>query len=320
MKLHPVPTVDNGRYFFLCVFYISQPTAEQIRIAQITDVNSGSEDPKMREKVASLMETTHRSEEDVCCALYECDNDLDRAVIFLFETLPVGAFETSSKKKKNRLTSGSGDAIGDEWGDNGTSGPNNNDVRERSRNRTGMRGGRGGSDSRGWRGRESRENDRNASDNRGERVERWQGGGSRGSGRGGFRGGFGSRGGRGGRGGSRGTNRDNNRLFRPEENHEVETWTNSLVTATVDQNKTEDWGGDWDNEEYTESLADSKVFTASVNQNQTVELSAPPGLEQQLLNPPSQLTDDLVQYSATVVSSTATGIVCFSVKCERKIF
>ncbi|XP_037046050.1 protein lingerer isoform X7 [Bradysia coprophila] len=294
---HPKPEKDKVHV---------KPTAEQIRIAQITDINSGSEDPKMREKVASLMETTHRSEEDVCCALYECDNDLDRAVIFLFETLPVGAFETSSKKKKNRLTSGSGDATGDEWGDNGTSGPNNNDVRERSRNRTGMRGGRGGSDSRGWRGRESRENDRNASDNRGERVERWQGG-SRGSGRGGFRGGFGSRGGRGGRGGSRGTNRDNNRIFRPEENHEVETWNNSLVTATVDQNKTEDWGGDWDNDEYTESLADSKVFTPSVNQNQTVELSAPPGLEQQLLNPPSQLTDDLVQYSATVVSSTATA-------------
>ncbi|KAJ6643228.1 Protein lingerer, partial [Pseudolycoriella hygida] len=282
-----------------------KPTAEQIRIAQITDINSGSEDPKMREKVASLMETTHRSEEDVCCALYECDNDLDRAVIFLFETLPVGAFEMSSKKKKNRLTSGSGEAIGDEWGDNGTSGPNNNDVRERSRNRTGMRGGRGGSDSRGWRGRESRENDRNASDNRGERVERWQGG-NRGGGRGGYRGSFGSRGARGGRGGSRGTNRENNRFYRTEDTHEVETWNNSLVATTVDQSKTEDWGGDWDNDEYTESLADTKVFTPSVNQNQTVELSAPPGLEQQLLNPPSQLNDDLVQYSATVVSSTAT--------------
>ena len=60
-----------------------------MRIAQITDVASGSEDPKMREKVATLMETTQRSEEEVCCALYECDNDLDRAVTFLLETLPV---------------------------------------------------------------------------------------------------------------------------------------------------------------------------------------------------------------------------------------
>lgn len=54
-----------------------------------TDAKSGSDDPKMREKVAKLMETTQRSEDDVCCALYECDNDLDRAVIFLLETLPV---------------------------------------------------------------------------------------------------------------------------------------------------------------------------------------------------------------------------------------
>lgn len=47
------------------------------------------EDPKIREKVEKLMDMTQRSEEDVCCALYECDNDLDRAVIFLFEQLPV---------------------------------------------------------------------------------------------------------------------------------------------------------------------------------------------------------------------------------------
>lgn len=129
-----------------------------------------------------------------------------------------GAFETTSKKKKNRLTSGSGGADGTgvdgEFTDtvNNTGVSNNNDVRERSRNRSGMRGGRGGSDSRGWRGRESRENERNMSDSRrdgggigggsgmGDRENRWQGG-ARGGGRGGFRGGFGGRGG--GRGGSR---------------------------------------------------------------------------------------------------------------------
>uniref|UniRef100_A0A8W7PXA7 Protein lingerer n=1 Tax=Anopheles coluzzii TaxID=1518534 RepID=A0A8W7PXA7_ANOCL len=66
-----------------------QPTAEQIRIAQITDIKSGMDDPKIQEKIQSLMETTQRSEEEVCCALQECDSDLDRAVIFLLETLPV---------------------------------------------------------------------------------------------------------------------------------------------------------------------------------------------------------------------------------------
>lgn len=46
----------------------------------------------MREKVVSLMEMTQRSEEEVCCALYECDNEMDRAVEFLLETLPVVSF------------------------------------------------------------------------------------------------------------------------------------------------------------------------------------------------------------------------------------
>lgn len=49
----------------------------------------------MREKVASLMEMTQRSEEEVCCALYECDNEMDRAVEFLLETLPVVCFFSS---------------------------------------------------------------------------------------------------------------------------------------------------------------------------------------------------------------------------------
>lgn len=113
----------------------------------------------MREKVANLMEMTQRSEEEVCCALNECDNDMDKAVLFLLETLPVGAFETSSKKKKNRLTSVSNDATGGgadgDWNDNSNTNSgsnqnhNNGDPRERSRSRGGMRGGRGGSDSRG---------------------------------------------------------------------------------------------------------------------------------------------------------------------------
>lgn len=90
-----------------------------------------------------------------------------------------------------------------------------------------------------------------------------------------------------------------------------------------------DTWGDWDNEEYTGSLADTKVFTPSVSQNQSSkflksslnsilhffsnilftvffitvnsELSAPPGLEQQVLNPPSH-PDDLVQHYNTTVT------------------
>lgn len=60
-------------------------------------------------------------------------------------------------------------------------------------------------------------------------------------------------------------------------------------------------------------MADTKVFTPSTVQNQTLshaeQLSAPPGLEQQILSPPSQLNDDIVQqYNTSGVSSTASGV------------
>lgn len=115
-----------------------------------------------------------------------------------------GAFETSSKKKKNRLA-GTGDAAATdgEWNETNNANKNNGDIREKSRNRVNARGGRGGSDSRGWRGRESRETENNASgpgDNK--PNDKWQPsvGGARRGPPGSFRnGGFG--GGRGGRSG-----------------------------------------------------------------------------------------------------------------------
>lgn len=60
-------------------------------------------------------------------------------------------------------------------------------------------------------------------------------------------------------------------------------------------------------------MADTKVFTPSTVQNQTLshaeQLSAPPGLEQQILSPPTQLNDELVQqFNTSVVSSTASGV------------
>lgn len=106
--------------------------------------------------------------------------------------------------------------------------------------------------------------------------------------------------------------------FRSQEPHEiVDTWDNTIATNAVEQNKSDDTWGDWDNEEYTGSLADTKVFTPSTVQNQTLshseQLAAPPGLEQQILNPPTQLTDDLVQqYSSTVASSASTAAAVVS--------
>lgn len=61
-------------------------TTEQLRIAQIT--NSTTEDPQINEKVTLLLTMTQRSEEEVCCALNECDYDLEAAANFLIEILP----------------------------------------------------------------------------------------------------------------------------------------------------------------------------------------------------------------------------------------
>lgn len=118
--------------------------------------------------------------------------------------------------------------------------------------------------------------------------------------------------------GTRGT-RDPNRgnFFRSQDGNEpaVDTWDNTIATNAAEQSKTDDTWGDWDNEEYTGSLADTKVFTPSAVQNPTIthseQLAAPPGLEQPILNAPAttQLNEDLVQpYSAAVANATSTGV------------
>lgn len=370
-----------------------QPTAEQIRIAQITDIKSGMDDPKIQEKIQNLMETTQRSEEEVCCALQECDNDLDRAVIFLLETLPVGAFATTSKKKKNKsqnkeqndIAAGDGDwdNVGNVGSGSGGGGGLSADSKDRRGNRPGnqrtgdrpgglgSRGGRGGGFRDGERGGDR---DRNGFD-RGGRGPRGRDGRDGGPGRGSY--GGGSRGGRGGgpRGGTRGPGlgRDLNRGPRPTDHQEIDMWDAVATPSANDLNKPEessafaDTWGDWDNEEYTGSLSDTKVFTpssqvaattppaqqqqqptaSSTTQSQPssqsqqpttpqpvqsqatpvqpatvsasvtnpTELSAPPGLEQQILNPPQPKETDLVQqYSTTVVSSTATAAAAATVQ------
>ncbi|XP_055839692.1 protein lingerer isoform X12 [Episyrphus balteatus] len=316
-----------------------KPTLDQIRIAQAAEVNTVAEDPKMPEKVATLIEMTQRSEEEVCCALYECDNNLERAVVFLLETLPVGAFETLKKKKSRAANSASENAGEGDWADANA----NTDKREKSRNRSSTRGGRGGNDSRGWRGREARENERNLADSSG-----------RGGGEGGYRGGnrgrgssrggsYVGRGGRGGRLGQRGMGRDQgsrsnyNSRHQDQDHQEVELWDNTIATNAEkqqqqQQQQQDDAWGDWDNEEYVGSLKDSKVFTTSnLQQSQTTavvvggsaELSAPPGLElhlgatqqQQQQQPPQQQSshignDDMVQqYSSAVANNNSSVAV-----------
>ncbi|XP_043662497.1 protein lingerer isoform X2 [Drosophila teissieri] len=344
-------------------------TTEQLRIAQIT--NSTTEDPQINEKVLLLLTMTQRSEEEVCCALNECDYDLEAAANFLIEELPQGAFAKYEKKRKNKAASNTGDgAAGDgDWAD----GNANADKREKSRNRSSNRGGtRGSSDSRGWRGRETRENERNqresrepwsgqnvgqdrgddrANDNyRGQR----NGGGRSGPGGGGRGGGFVSRSGRGGGrmggrtggprgdrgsggpGGAYGSGRGGNAN---EDHHEVELWDNTIAqNAEKQQQAHDDAWGDWNNEEYEGSLKDSKVFTTSNLATQSAanvvsgtgacvtgvvavagsEISAPPGLEHQLVQQGSHLEESsssgpaAVTPPATLTGSATTPLLQYS--------
>ncbi|XP_033246233.1 protein lingerer isoform X9 [Drosophila miranda] len=270
-------------------------TTEQLRIAQIT--NSTTEDPQINEKVTLLLTMTQRSEEEVCCALNECDYDLEAAANFLIEELPQGAFAKYEKKRKRPASTAADGAAGDgEWAD----GNANADKRENTRNRSSNRGGgRGGTDSRGWRGRETRENERNTRESRGGGGERGgergddrandnyrgqrNGGRSAPGGGGGRGGGFVSRSGRGGgrmggrssgpRGdrtsgsGGFGAGRSSNAN---EDHHEVELWDNTIAqNAEKQQPGHDDSWGDWNNEEYEGSLKDSKVFTTSNLSTQT---------------------------------------------------
>lgn len=94
-----------------------------------------------------------------------------------------------------------------------------------------------------------------------------------------------------------------------QEPQEIDNWDPASTQVASESKNDETWGdcGDWDNEEYTGSLSDTKVFTPSgaTQSSGGQDLAAPPGLEQQILNPPSQ--NDVTQYSTTVVSSTATA-------------
>ncbi|KAF4528213.1 hypothetical protein B566_EDAN016834, partial [Ephemera danica] len=265
----------------------TQPTAEQMRIAQIIDTRT--EDPDMKNKIKQVMDATHKSEDEVWTALHDCDNDLDRAVNMLLEGEGQGEWVTSGTKKKNRhpgatVSSTRGEKSDNNNRDRSEPGETGGPDRERSRTRGGgpprMRG-RGSSDSRGWRGRENKENEKNLQEEGGrEQGPPRRGGGGRmmnGPGRSG-------RGGRGGRSGPR-TFQSREKGGGPGFPRAIDTWNPQGDAEPADaptngpDNGGENWGDfpspeDWDNEEYTGSLADTKVFTPSAN------VSSQPGVSQ----------------------------------------
>lgn len=282
----------------------TQPTAEQMRIAQIIDTRT--EDPDLKDKIKQVMDATRKTEDEVCTALHDCDNDPDRAVNMLLEGMGQGEWETSVKKKKNRQPSttksdsavNNRDAEQEDW----TQEREPNPERERTRVRGGgpprMRG-RGSLDNRGWRGRENKENEKN--------LEEGRDGYRRGGGR--MMNGPG-RSGRGGRGGGRlgprtFQNRDKGGFPRS-----IETWNNPGADESSGETlKMEKWGDDfpspedWDNEEYTGSLADSKVFTPSGGTMEPVTNSEPLVIESTNTELSSSLT--VQNLSSSVASSSS---------------
>lgn len=51
------------------------------------NARSKNDDPTIKEKVRQIMDMTRRSEEEVCLALHECDNDTECAINMLFEDM-----------------------------------------------------------------------------------------------------------------------------------------------------------------------------------------------------------------------------------------
>ncbi|CAB3374253.1 Hypothetical predicted protein [Cloeon dipterum] len=264
---------------------VPKATAEQMRLAQIIDTRT--EDPDMKNKIKQVMDATRKSEDEVCTALHDCDNDLDRAVNMLLEGSGTGEWETSGKKKKTRNQAGAVSSSRGEKSEGATrdrSEPGESTVdRERSRTRGGgpprMRG-RGSSDSRGWRGRENKENEKNLQEEGGVKGESAP---KRGAGR--MTNGPG-RSGRGGRGGGRSGPRTfqgrgekggfpkSIETWDPHGDNEAETNANGADYGVGEWNDNFPVTEDWDNEEYTGSLADTKVAAANESLKAAVGVGA----------------------------------------------
>ena len=266
------------------------PTSEQLRLAQITQSDDNNKDPQRKAKIQQIMEITGKSEDDVATALFDCDWDETKAIELLLdqESSGFGSWEDAGKKKTKKSDK---DEMKENEDLNDEFDPSQSDNRERSRNRgpgqaprlrnrggsSNHAGGRGGDSD--WKHRENENNERN--------FEGGRGRGGRGlgpRGRGGHIGSGGPprgerRGGRGGpRGGGHRPDFDSRGGQSSEGLGQIDTW--NPIGAEKEQNQrmrnnkdafdnAGNWGDDfpaaedWDNDEYTGSLADSKVFTPS---------------------------------------------------------
>ncbi|GFY67187.1 protein lingerer [Trichonephila inaurata madagascariensis] len=267
-----------------------QPTAEQLRIAQI--INDANNYPDLKDKVERIIEVTGKTTDAALVALHDCDNDSNRATIMLLEgNQDEGKWETSYKKKKNRqaqqkaLEVNGHDPAPIEK-DEKEPVETTNKRREPKQREGGYRYrgpprmNRGNQGGRNWRNKENEKNERNLQDGPSRRDRNMEGR-SRGP-----RKNFSSGRGR-GRGGRSRTfqNRglQNNDGF-PES---IDTWQNSTaekvnMTNTADATMTVgNWSDvavteEWSEEDWTENLTETKVFTPSAGTQQS---SAVAGLD-----------------------------------------
>ncbi|KAK7135461.1 hypothetical protein R3I94_014203 [Phoxinus phoxinus] len=210
-----------------------QATAEQIRLAQVIyDKN----DADFEGKVQQLMEVTGKNQDECMVALHDCNGDVNRAINFLLEEVPVkDSWETVGKKK----------SVGKE----GTA-PESREKRERESR------GRAGSNRRG----------RGASRNQEGRLEE-NGFDSAPGERGGDRGRRGRGRGVGGRGRGRGAGIS--RFSQGMGTFNPADCTGSAEAADPGNETTEGAGAwkdsleDWAAEDWNEDLSETKVFTAS---------------------------------------------------------
>lgn len=71
-------------YHQFCICYLGKNAADK-QINTGDHIKSKSDDPSIKEKVRVIMEMTHRSEAEVCSALHDCDNDVERAADMILE-------------------------------------------------------------------------------------------------------------------------------------------------------------------------------------------------------------------------------------------
>ncbi|XP_014243521.1 protein lingerer isoform X2 [Cimex lectularius] len=235
------------------------PTPEQMRIAQIIDMRS--EDPSLKDKLKQVMDATQTTVDEAYTALHDSDNDINKAVNLLLEGGMKDEWSTSSKKKKVRTVSEkSKDPNQQSPTTTENSNQNQNDEEDlgngitqstfsKSENR-GRGGGRPYNKSRGGRGGQTNMNNANSLNEKVDKTNVQRGGRNQTNGPSNK----GNRSFRGGRQGPRGRGRGGGAMFR----RPIENWNESNL-----QNNINNAPPDWDSEEYTGSLANSQVFTAS---------------------------------------------------------